>query len=202
GARGGNGGVQDADNLAWKLAAVLQGVAPERLLDSYDAERIPAADENILHSTRATDFMTPRTPASAAFRDAALGLAERFPFARSFVNSGRLSRPAIPEDSPLSTPDGDAFATSMRPGSPCADAPVARADGSENWLLRELQNGFSALYFGDEAGALSEVAEQAGLLVHVAMRRIGRGALSDPTDAARERYDARPGTLYLIRPDQ
>ncbi|HYC13755.1 MAG TPA: FAD-dependent monooxygenase, partial [Stellaceae bacterium] len=48
GARGGNGGVQDADNLAWKLALVLKGLAPERLLESYDAERIPAADENIM----------------------------------------------------------------------------------------------------------------------------------------------------------
>src|SRR5581483_1167684 len=94
GARGGNGGVQDADNLAWKLALVLGGKAPERLLDSYDAERIPAADENILHSSRATNFMTPKPGASAAFRDAALTLAADHPFARLLVNSGRLSRPA------------------------------------------------------------------------------------------------------------
>ena len=202
GARGGNGGVQDADNLAWKLALVLQGAAPERLLESYDAERIPAADENILHSTRATDFMTPKTPASAAFRDAALGLAERFAFARSLVNSGRLSRPAILETSPLNTADGGAFAPAMRPGSPCADAPIQRDDGRQSWLLRELQNGFTALYFGDDDGALSAVAGQTGLPVPIGTRRIGRGALGDSTGAARERYDARPGTLYLIRPDQ
>ena len=202
GARGGNGGVQDADNLAWKLAAVLQGISPERLLDSYDAERIPAADENILHSTRATDFMTPRSPASVAFRDAALGLAERFPFARSFINSGRLSRPAILDNSPLGTPDSGTFASTMRPGSPSSDAPITHTHGEQNWLLRELQNGFSALYFGDDEAALSEIAEETGLPVPVAMRRIGRGALGDPTGVARERYDAQPGTLYLIRPDQ
>ena len=202
GARGGNGGVQDADNLAWKLALVLQGAAPEQLLGSYDAERIPAADENILHSTRATDFMTPKTPASAAFRDAALGLAERFSFARSLVNSGRLSRPAILENSPLNTPDSSAFAPAMRPGSPCADAPVLSADGRQCWLLRTLQNGFTALFYGDDDGTLTAVAGQAGLPVPVATRRIGRGAFGDPTGAARERYDAQPGTLYLVRPDQ
>ena len=202
GARGGNGGVQDADNLAWKLALVLQGRAPERLLDSYDAERIPAADENILHSARATDFMTPKTPASAAFRDAALGLAERFPFARGLVNSGRLSRPAILEGSPLNTEDSDSFAPAMRPGSPCADAPLLRGDGTRSWLLRELQNGFTALYFGDDDAPLVSTAARAEFPVPVAMRRIGTGALGDPTGAASERYDARPGTLYLIRPDQ
>ncbi|MGH7126588.1 MAG: FAD-dependent oxidoreductase, partial [Stellaceae bacterium] len=153
GARGGNGGVQDADNLAWKLALVLKGVAPDRLLDSYDAERLPAADENILNSTRATDFMTPKTTASAAFRDAALALAERYPFARGFVNSGRLSRPAILEGSPLNTPDTDAFAPAQRPGSPAADAPIAEPGGTTGWLLRELQDGFTALCFGDEAAA-------------------------------------------------
>src|SRR4030095_10068882 len=60
GARGGNGGIQDADNLAWKLALVLNGEAPAALLDSYDEERIRAADENILNSARATAFMTPK----------------------------------------------------------------------------------------------------------------------------------------------
>ncbi len=72
GARGANSGVQDAENLAWKLAAVLQGRAPERLLDSYGQEREYAADENILNSTRATDFITPKSEISRLFRDAVL----------------------------------------------------------------------------------------------------------------------------------
>ena len=59
GARGFNSGIQDADNLAWKLACVLAGLAPETLLDSYDEERLVAADENIRHSTRSTEFITP-----------------------------------------------------------------------------------------------------------------------------------------------
>ena len=47
GARGGNTGVADADNLAWKLAAVLRGHADEALLDSYNDERLEAAQENV-----------------------------------------------------------------------------------------------------------------------------------------------------------
>src|SRR5579875_3607267 len=66
--------IQDADNLAWKLAAVLAGKAPEALLESYNAERVAAADENILNSTRSTDFITPKSEAARAYRDAVLTL--------------------------------------------------------------------------------------------------------------------------------
>ena len=75
GAQGMNTGLQDAHNLGWKLAAVLAGEAPEALLDSYDAERVPAAEENILNSTRSTDFITPKSDAARAYRDAVLALA-------------------------------------------------------------------------------------------------------------------------------
>src|SRR6185312_855927 len=105
----------------WKLALVLRGEAPERLLDSYDDERILAADENIRHSTQATDFITPKGAASQAFRDAVLALARTQPFARALVNSGRLSQPAVLSHSPLNTPDGDDFQGPMVPGASCID---------------------------------------------------------------------------------
>lgn len=136
GARGANSGVQDADNLAWKLAAVLKGEAPGALLDSYASEREYAADENIRHSTRATDFITPKSEVSRLFRDAVLELTKRHAFARTLVNSGRLSVPAVLRDSPLNTPDADVFAGAMVPGAAAADAPIVRADGSSGWLLR------------------------------------------------------------------
>ncbi|MDU3129858.1 MAG: FAD-dependent oxidoreductase, partial [Bradyrhizobium sp.] len=88
GARGANTGVQDIDNLAWKLALVLRGEAPESLVDSYHEERAYAADDNILNSTRATDFITPKTRLSRHFRDAVLDLAQHHAFARPLVNSG------------------------------------------------------------------------------------------------------------------
>ena len=126
GARGANSGIQDADNLAWKLALVLEGLASDTLLDSYDAERIPAADENILNSTRSTDFITPKSAVSRTFRDATLQLAGRYPFARKLVNSGRLSLPHTYLHSPLDTLDHDSFA---RP----RDARGARARCPAGW---------------------------------------------------------------------
>ena len=92
GARGGNAGVQDADNLGWKLAAVLRGEASEALIASYDAERIPANDENILHSTRSTDFITPKSDAARAYRDAVLMLVGAL---RLRAPAGQF-RPAVP----------------------------------------------------------------------------------------------------------
>src|SRR5690606_26249992 len=109
GARGANSGIQDADNLGWKLAAVLNGDAGAALLDSYDTERRQAADENIGHSTRSTDFIAPRSPAEHALRNAVLTLAPRVAFARRMVNSGRLSVATV-YNSPLSTADEMAFA--------------------------------------------------------------------------------------------
>ncbi|MCK6454426.1 MAG: FAD-dependent oxidoreductase [Alphaproteobacteria bacterium] len=207
GARGGNGGVQDADNLAWKLAAVLRGEAPEALVDSYDAERVKAADENLRNSTRSTDFITPKNAASQAFRDAVLSLARTHPFARALVNSGRLSLPAVEEPSPLHTPDlPGAFAPAMRPGSPAANAPLA--DGNHAvWLLDRLDGaGFAALCFvatdddrARAAAALAAVPRAAA--VTIAPNGVA-GALRDAEGLAFRRYDARPGTVYLLRPDQ
>ena len=82
-ARGANSGIQDADNIAWKLKLMFDGVAPEALLDSYAFERELAADENILNSTRSTDFIMPKSAVSKIFRDAARSLAAKAPFART-----------------------------------------------------------------------------------------------------------------------
>src|SRR5260221_14083513 len=104
GARGGNGAVGDADNLAWKLALVLKNEAPESLVASYCSERRAPARENILASTRSTDFITPKIPAALDFRDAPVSVARDFPFPRPLINSGRLSVPACHAGSPLDPP--------------------------------------------------------------------------------------------------
>ena len=104
GARGANSGLQDTDNLCWKLKLVMDGLAPESLLETYDVERIHGADENILNSSRSTDFITPKSEISRIFRDAALDLSERYEFARPLVNSGRLSVPCVYDGSPLNGP--------------------------------------------------------------------------------------------------
>ncbi|MEQ9330439.1 FAD-dependent oxidoreductase [Thalassobaculum sp.] len=202
GARGGNGGIQDVDTLCWKLAAVLDGTAPATLLDSYDAERVPAADENLLNSTRSTDFMTPKTEASIAFREAALDMAADLPFARRIVNSGRLSLPHRYAATPLSTPDCDAWPGGPPPGAPAIDAPVRVADG-EPWLLRRLGGGFTLLRFEADAGAAT-IGLPAGIATLTVMRRGEPGAdtVVDPDGTAFRRWAAEPGAAYLIRPDQ
>lgn len=186
GARGGNGGVQDADNLGWKLDAVLAGAAPDALLDSYDAERVAAADENILASTRSTDFITPKNEASRAYRDAVLELAARHAFARPLVNSGRLSRPAVLSGSRLNTADEAAWAGGVPPGAPAADAPLA---GGE-WLLRRLGPDFTLLLFGVAGDFPGLPAWPRAVFVPA----------SETVAAAR--YAAAPGAAILFRPDQ
>ena len=215
GARGANSGIQDADNLAWKLDLVLRGDAPDTLLDTYASEREMAADENILNSTRATDFITPKSAASKLFRDAVLTLAKEFPFARKLVNSGRLSLPSVYADSPLNTPDRDRFAGAMVPGAPCTDAPVM-VTGSHSWLLRQLGPNFTALYFSDGkplppsvVRALQGiVAANDGIDLRVVVPNSGAGVVAglaelvDRGGLLARRYDAGPGTCYLLRPDQ
>jgi 3-(3-hydroxy-phenyl)propionate hydroxylase len=205
GARGANSGLQDAENLAWKLRMVLDGDAPDTLLDTYASEREFAADDNIRHSTRSTDFITPKSAVSRLFRDATLHLAKRYPFARTLVNSGRLSTPSVLDDSPLLTPDESPFAGALVPGAVALDAPVRGADGKPGWLLNHLREGFTALRFcstGDTVDALpipTLAIFPAGGLGAVAP---GVTGLEDIDGLVAQRYDARPGTLYLIRPDQ
>jgi 3-(3-hydroxy-phenyl)propionate hydroxylase len=107
GARGGNSGIQDADNLAWKLVLVLDGAADAALLDSYDLERRAAAHDNLRVTGRTTRFLSPPTAAERVMRDAVIALAREHGFARSFVNTGRLSAPSTYRDSPLNvSPEG------------------------------------------------------------------------------------------------
>ncbi len=201
GARGANTGVQDVDNLIWKLKLVLDGRAPEALLDTYHAERAYAADDNLRHSTRSTDFITPKSHASRVLRDAVLGLAETEPFARALVNSGRLSTPTPYRESPLNTPDTAAFAGEMLPGTPCADAPLLR-DGQAGWLLEQLGDRFTVLVFDAKPPTDELAAGGIGARV-LGIGAPGSGAaLIDAEGLASRRYDAQPGTVYLIRPDQ
>ena len=211
GARGANSGVQDAENLAWKLALVLQGLAPDALLDSYAGEREYAADENIRHSTRATDFITPKSEISRVFRDAVLDLAKHHAFARGLVNSGRLSVPATLHASALNTPDTAAFDGRMVTGAAATDAPVTLSDGSAGWLLRQFGAGFTALVF-DAASGWADALRGAGAgLVPLAILTVlpsgaldgaaAPGTIIDRDGLLAERYDLLPGTVVLFRPD-
>ena len=182
GARGANSGVQDADNLGWKLAAALQGRAG--IIATYDQERSQAANENILNSTRATDFIAPRHKAEARFRNAALALARQTEFGKSFVNSGRLSIPTTYADSPLSTLDATPWSAGPPPGAPIPDAPLGKG-----YLSERIGHGFALLHWrggGETLHAkgldMIDVADQDELLI--------------------ARFALAPGAAYLIRPDR
>jgi 3-(3-hydroxy-phenyl)propionate hydroxylase len=192
GARGGNSGVQDADNLGWKLAAVIKGEAPPSLIAMYDVERRQAADENIGHSTRSTDFIAPRSTTERLFRDAALGLARRTEIGKRYVNSGRLSTPTI-YDTPLSTPDESPFAGSAKLGAPLPDAPLKDQSGRAVWLLNALGEEFTIIHApnGAEPRALANAAHLVvGHDVH------------DSEGLLVQRLDVQPGSTYVVRPDQ
>ena len=211
GARGANSGVQDADNLAWKLKLVIDGLAPVALLDSYDEERGLAADENLLNSTRSTDFMTPKSSVSHDFRHAVLTLASEHAFARALVNSGRLSVPTHLSHSPLNTPDSSHFAGGLRPGSPLADAPLLH-QGKEDWLLRHVGGSFVLLVFeADDQSQWQAIGALAHRAIPIHTLWVARAEGTTPLGAKRvldhkgriqERLDGRPGTVYLLRPDQ
>lgn len=180
GARGANSGIQDAENLAWKLAAVLDGDSPESLLDTYDVERGEAANENIAHSTRSTDFIAPQSEAERRLRDAALALAANHGFAKRMVNSGRLSMPTAYAASPLSTPDDAAWECGPAPGAPIPDAPYG-----EGYLSEYLGRDFTLLA-ADEATARLAPPGVAVLATNPAVAK---------------RFGLSAGGAYLIRPD-
>ena len=209
GARGGNGGIQDVDNLCWKLARVIRNEAPARLLASYEIERGRAADENILNSRRTTAFMSPGSTVERQFRDAVLELAADFPFARALVNSGRLSQPCDYAGLPGIEPEAGTVAGTMSAGRPCSDAPVMRADGTPGWLLEQLGTTPCAVVFvegeAQAARAESDGADYGirGLKVITVGAQASRGTrLSDPQGLVRSRYGGAAGVTYLIRPDQ
>ena len=179
GARGCNGGLADIDNLGWKLDLVLRGEADEALIETYDHEAIATADENILNSTRSTDFLTPKSAASQALRDAVLELARDHAFARPFVNSGRLSTPVSYPASPLSTPDRDDWEGGVAPGAPVLDAPLGGG-----WLLERLGGDFVLL-----ARGWPHALPQGVRLVEI-------------EGLAAERLALPPGAACLVRPDQ
>ena len=192
GARGANSGLQDVDNLSWKLAHVIKGLAPDTLLDSYDDERIHGADENIMNSTRSTDFITPKSDISRVFRNAVLDLSEHHAFARPLVNSGRLSMPCnyvghslIGEDALAGGP------ARSQPGMPCPDAPL-----DNGFLLSKLGGGFTLMTLNTDALTPQEVEG-------IEIAQLELSVTSDTNKTLGDRFlGTAERAVYLIRPDQ
>jgi 3-(3-hydroxy-phenyl)propionate hydroxylase len=196
GARGANSGLEDAENLAWKLDRVLRKTSPEALLQTYHAERSAAADENIRESTRSTDFMAPSSAQEARLRKAVLALAKETEFGKRMINGGRLSVPST-YDTPLSTDDGEAWRGGPRPGASMPDAPIVGPGGELGFLTDAFIKAgtrFTLLAFAN--GVAVDVPDDVGVV-----RIGGSDGFIDSAGLAGARYDAEPGTAYLLRPD-
>ena len=171
-----------------------------------------AADENLTYSSRATDFITPKSEISLLFRNTTLRLAKEHGFARSLVNSGRLSTPSTYEHSELNTPDTQPFAGSVGLGGPACDAPLLAAQ-QPVWWLGLLGQGFCLVLFDptpaqlQQAQALRKHSLLQIYLIHspeysLAPSTTQFTVLTDHEGIWRQRYDAQAGSSYLFRPDQ
>ncbi len=179
GARGGNGGLQDVDALCWRLAAVLQGRAPATILADYNRERIHAAEENMTQSIRTTRFMAPASSIEQVFRNQLLRLAVNTPLARTWINSGRLSTPAV---YPLPDRLAGIGPRASRPGSVAPDLPLP-----DGWLMDRLGPHPSLLIIGTDWRPEFTIP----VLTLTPDALVTERYLGDATTA-----------VYLVRPDQ
>ncbi len=143
GARGGNGGIHDVDNLGWKLASILKEESSCKILNSYNDERVQAAKENILNSSRATNFMTPKNKMAKVFRDQVLELATSNQFARNLINSGRLSAPFKLSSLKL---DND-YKDDPLLGSIFIDFPILDRKGNQMFITDVITQAYNLLSF-------------------------------------------------------
>jgi len=208
GVRGLNNGLADADNLGWKLAAVLNGEAGESLLDSYSPERRGATLDVFANATKSTRFMTPPTRGWRLAREAALSLSLKHEFPRGLANP-RQMQPYTYSQSPLTPyPQRDAGFAS---GSVCGSASPNARLGDGSFLLDRAGDGMTAILFCDGAPNAEQTALLAQLgkldrrLVALVVARQGSapatGAIADADDKIAGLFDAQPDTFYLLRPD-
>ena len=192
GVRGLNSGLDDAGNLAWKLARVIQGTSPDGLLDTYSTERVHAARENMAYGAKSTEFMAPPNFAFKLMREATLRLALVDDRVRSLINP-RQSMPIQYIGSALNVPDADIWSNDLAaPGMPAPE--VLLDDGTH--LTQHFGHSFVCIGLGEQL-AQTEQADLAKKGIkfvsisgnnHAGYSRFG---LSKPSDQA----------LLLVRPD-
>jgi 3-(3-hydroxy-phenyl)propionate hydroxylase len=203
GARGGNTGIADADNLAWKLAAVMKGRAAPALLDSYHDERHEAACQNVLVTNRTTRFLRPADGVERLFRSAALGLARQHPFARQLVNTGRMA---------IANPYTRSGACDATGGRSVQNVGFLWADGTPgtvNDLLGWADGRLLLLFFGDaDAQAIARIRVLCINAPLLAVQVLGAGDRAAAKEHIRDPDGRLGGACHalgqawtLIRPD-
>jgi len=220
GVRGANSGIDDADNLAWKLALVIRGLATERLLDSYSDERVAAAHENLRQGTKSTEFMAPPSFAFEVMRRAVLGLAIKHDRVRSLINPRQTSAITYGA-SPLNTglEQSAAFDAGPVPGAVLEECPLTiacdapGAEPRQAYLTDLIASCFTVLNFCERShvsAAMLELeqsvkARKLPFRVIPLARRLDTAGVPmhgwDHTGRLFPMYGAGPGTIYLVRPD-
>jgi 3-(3-hydroxy-phenyl)propionate hydroxylase len=210
GARGLNSGVADVENAAWKLGFVARGWAPQSLLDSYHDERWAAAGENLEVTDATMRFLAPQDEAQRARRAAVLAGAADDPAARAQVDSGRLAEPFWYVDSPLTTPSPARPFTGRPPrgavpapgpGIVVPDARVRPAGHPDRtWLHEVARDGLLVLAAGVDPDGLAALRRAADEAVAAPVRVCAVDDL-DPAGRLRDAMQARPGEVWLVRPD-
>ncbi|MBC8750153.1 MULTISPECIES: FAD-dependent oxidoreductase [Paraburkholderia] len=217
GVRGANSGIDDADNLAWKLAFVVRGLASEGLLDSYSDERVFAAHENLSYGAKSTEFMAPPSFAFELMRKAVLSLAIKHERVRSLINPRQTSAISYTE-SPLNTPEAQsgAFEAGPAPGAVLTECPLTIVEGGsarEAHLTDLITPRFTALHFSEDGRVPVEFAELEATLQEEKLPfklipvtshlhpETNNNHNWDHTGRLFAMYNARPGTVYLVRPD-
>ncbi|OLL28492.1 FAD-dependent oxidoreductase [Burkholderia sp. SRS-W-2-2016] len=168
GVRGANSGIDDADNLGWKLGCVVNGCASAALLDSYSDERVYAARENLSYGMKSTEFMAPPTFAFDLMRTAVLGLAQQHAAVRPLINP-RQTHAIAYRLSPLnlSTEQTVAFSGGPAPGTVLPECrllkPGLGSDGTPVGihLTDLLEPCFTVLRFGAALDAGSDAESNA-----------------------------------------
>jgi 3-(3-hydroxy-phenyl)propionate hydroxylase len=217
GVRGANSGIDDADNLAWKLAYVIKGVASDALLDSYSSERVAAAHENLSYGTKSTEFMAPPSFAFDLMRKAVLSLAAKHEGVRSLINPRQTSAIAY-TTSPLNAAlaHSAAFDAGPAPGCVLQECPltiVTNGNASLGYLSDLLSSTFVLLLFSDDGTVNNEfmMLKESLSCFDIPLRVEAIASRSRAHQHARvtidhtcrlfPMYGAEDGTAYLVRPD-
>ena len=212
GVRGANTAFQDAQSLGWHLAFVLKGLASEKMLTNYSAERVGAAREIIHEAGKSTRFMTPPAGGFQLLRDAVLSLSLTQEFVRPLYH-WRTSRPHAYTHSMLNSngDDNALFQAGPAHGAPPQNVRLAAND----FLLDHLGGGFDLLYFTDAHSIPETLIEtiSAARDRGIPLKVIAAGSSRDVNGAdktlpdidghLRARYGVPSnGGAYLFRPDQ
>jgi 3-(3-hydroxy-phenyl)propionate hydroxylase len=196
GVRGLNSGLDDAGNLAWKLARVIQGTSPDSLLNTYSTERVHAAHENMAYGAESTEFMAPPNFAFKLMREATLKLALTDNKVRSLINP-RQSTPIHYAHSALNVPDTDVWNSDLTaPGMPMPELQLQDSSKSYSHLTQQFGHSFVCIV----VGAALELSKQSALaqnnikIYSILCNKFAYYSHFMPKNSAEQ-------AIFLVRPD-